>query len=159
RLPLDNDSLVLFPTMGYNDVVPVVNWAERLPEKRCPRIALVFHFTSTPDYSAAYPREHYYSRAFSAVERSSRRDRFRLFTDSELLAAEYRGFTKLAIGVLPIPHTQPDSAGQSAAKDNKQRGPVRLTYLGDARTNKGFHYLAHLVQRLEPELNLGMIEA
>jgi glycosyltransferase involved in cell wall biosynthesis len=158
QLPMGPRSLVLFPTVGFNDIEPVVRWAERLPKERCPWIALVFHFTAYPDYSQPYHRAHYYTRALKYLERSCRRSRFRLFTDSDELADEYSDYTRLPLRVLPIPHVEPVDNAPEPQSERRPDYPVRLTYLGDARMNKGFHLLPQLFQQLEPEIRRGLVE-
>jgi glycosyltransferase involved in cell wall biosynthesis len=158
QLPMGPHTLVLFPTVGFNDIEPVVRWAERLPKERCPWIALVFHFTAYPDYSQPYHRAHYYTRALRYLERSCRRSRFRLFTDSDELADEYSDYTRLPLRVLPIPHVEHSNNTPRGQTDHGCDHPVRLTYLGDARMNKGFHLLPQLFQQLEPEIRQGLVE-
>jgi glycosyltransferase involved in cell wall biosynthesis len=158
QLPIGPDALVLFPTVGFNDIEPVVRWAERLPKERCPWIALVFHFTAYPDYNQPYHRAHYYTRALKYLENSPRRSRFRLFADSQELADEYSDYTQLPLRVLPIPHVDPAEETFAPSWNQRAEGRVRLTYLGDARMNKGFHLLPQLFRQLEPEIRRGRVE-
>jgi glycosyltransferase involved in cell wall biosynthesis len=150
EIPTGENTLMLFPTMGFNDIEPVVRWAERLSMAQCPWIALVFHFTAYPDHSQPYHRAHYYTRALRYLEKSKRRSRFRLFTDSHELADEYREYTNMPLRVLPIPHAVFTRLPRPTP--TRGTGAIRLTYLGDARTNKGFHLLPNLFESLQPEI-------
>jgi glycosyltransferase involved in cell wall biosynthesis len=157
RLPLDRDALVLFPTVSYNDIAPIVTWANHFRPGQCPWIALVLHFSAYPDYALGSPMPHYYARACARLLKSPHRDRFRLFTDSAALAEEYRDYIPLPVAVLPIPHAHP--AGPAPCPARRAAGTLRLTYLGDARVHKGFHLLPPLFKRLAPDLAAGLVEA
>jgi len=85
--------------------------------------------------------------AFSSLHRNERlRARLRFYSDTHQLCRQYEAISAgLAVGLLPIPHGLPDQAASTA---QRARGPVCVTYLGNARTEKGFHYLPDAVDRL-----------
>ena len=66
----------------------------------------------------------------------------RFATDSDELAKEYATFTKRPIEILPIPHTNHATFGITALDyPIKSLSKIRIIYLGDARDEKGFHFL------------------
>ena len=117
-------------------------------------------FTSRPTPITTSPTTaHTITRGRSKyLEKSPRRSRFRLFTDSQELADEYSDYTQLPLRVLPIPHVDPAEEAFAPSWNHRAEGLVRLTYLGDARMNKGFHLLPQLFQQLEPEIRKGRVE-
>jgi len=150
KLALTRDTIVLFHTIRHNHVLPIVKWAERLRGRGCPRFSLILRFTAYPTHSRRSPTAAIYRRALGYLEQSPVRDRFRLFTDSNRLAWEYREHTSIPVAVLPIPHVEGGGNGQRESCRQGGAGPIRLTYAGDARVNKGFHLLPYLFEHLEP---------
>ena len=66
------------------------------------------------------------------------------YSDTSALAEQYDAlFAERVTGVLPIPHCLPDAEPAPAAA-----GPARIVYLGNARSEKGFHLLPDLVEAL-----------
>ncbi len=150
KIALARDTIVLFHTIRHNHVLPIVKWAERLRGRGCPRFALILRFTAYPTYARRSPTAAIYRRALGYLEQSPVRDRFRLFTDSSRLAWEYREHTSIPVAILPIPHVESGARGHAESCRQGGSGPIRLTYAGDARVNKGFHLLPYLFERLEP---------
>lgn len=82
------------------------------------------------------------SEAFGACPALDRDIPWRLWTDSEELSARYCKATGRAFDTLPIPHTQVSRTGAQPANR------LRVLYLGDARSEKGFQHLPRLVRAL-----------
>ncbi|MGE0416447.1 MAG: glycosyltransferase [Acetobacteraceae bacterium] len=74
--------------------------------------------------------------------------RVRLLTDSDLLRDEYELIVGMPIDVVPIPHV-------GDIPDGPMKRPRTLTYLGNARSSKGFQYLRYLVSQIRPILESG----
>ena len=73
------------------------------------------------------------------------RDRLTFYTDTKQLQEEYLAFFKplaLDIHVLPIPHRL---SLAEMSKKRKKNAPLTLSYMGDARTEKGYAWLPHAV--------------
>lgn len=157
KIDLTADTLILFHTISHNHILPIVKWAEHLPEGNRPKIALLFRFTPYINPTQLSPYARFYRRAFRYLERSPARNTFKLFTDSELLANDYRDFTEIPLNVLPIPHAA--SSYSSEIDNSNPQNPICLTYLGNARSTKGFNLLPYLFKRLSNELERGSIWA
>jgi glycosyltransferase involved in cell wall biosynthesis len=86
---------------------------------------------------------------------------FRLFTDTEELAEEFEGYTRLPVHVVPIPHATGTSTVETPlARHYSSREPVRVSYLGFSNgLNKGFYNFGPLFSRLRPYLESGRIVA
>jgi len=152
RLKCSSDSIVLFHTINQNHLFPIIRWAERFPYKTCPKVVLVLRFTTNRPPQIAEDAKKYYRHAFRYLDRSSVNSRFFFFSDSELLVNEYRAFTRLPFHVLPIPHTQARFNRSNESRSCVPSGPICLSYLGDARMNKGFHFLPYLFKKMAPML-------
>ena len=80
----------------------------------------------------------------------------KLYTDTDALTAEYNGVAKLTFEpgeaftplfkTLPIPHIVGPTATPSEVE------PYTITYLGDARSEKGFQHLGPIVEALKSSL-------
>jgi glycosyltransferase involved in cell wall biosynthesis len=66
-----------------------------------------------------------------------------LYTDTEELSAQYHEAAGLSFGVLPIPFRS-----QLIQAMPRNEGPLRIAFIGDARDEKGFHWLPELVEQL-----------
>src|SRR5579885_2702133 len=64
------------------------------------------------------------------------------YTDSDQLTDQYDRIGSVKFHTLPLPHTMPKSMSK------KKKDKLQITYLGDARTEKGYQYLPQLVQDL-----------
>ena len=158
-IEINSESIVIFHTIRHNQILPIIKWAEHIPKSQCPWFVLVFHFTAYPNFSQPSETAQFYRRALNYLENSSVRDRFCLFTDSHELADEYHNYTKIPVNVLPIPHATPLEVLTNVKNVKDSSFPIRLTYVGDARTNKGFHLLPFVFNKLKSEFDNGIIEA
>ena len=77
----------------------------------------------------------------NAVARLAGREVY-FYTDTEELTAQYNHLGVAAFRTLPIPHTH-----RPVERDSLQR-PLRVVYSGDARREKGYHLLPHVIQDL-----------
>ena len=93
------------------------------------------HVGSPHSYSYTYIKLRLLKTAFS---RFARRPgvRARFWTDSDQLTAEYR-MVEPSFATLPIPHTSP--------KPENPPDGTTVSYLGDARAEKGYHHLPRTV--------------
>lgn len=70
--------------------------------------------------------------------------RIRFYTDSERLSRDYETIADVPFGVLPLPFR----AELLTSKPRRAGDPVTLVYLGEARDEKGFHWLPNLIDAL-----------
>jgi glycosyltransferase involved in cell wall biosynthesis len=162
KLELNTSSLVISPTMYVNQIMPLVEWAERLPIEKRPQFALVFHSSAYPEFTHSDVMERLYRRGFRRLERSPVRRHFHLFTDTQELVDEFQGYTSLAVNQVPIPHAggvEKEDSPRCPLPSSGGQKPLRLTYLGYSNgPNKGFHYFAPLLERLRPQLEAGKLQ-
>jgi glycosyltransferase involved in cell wall biosynthesis len=86
--------------------------------------------------------------AFTRVRTSATlRQSLRFYSDTSQLCSQYEALSGgVPVALLPIPHGL--SGAISARPTAKRHRPVTATYLGNARTEKGFHYLPKAVDAL-----------
>ncbi len=146
-----NQDHVLLATTHPRELLAVHLVARRLGPA-CPTFHLEFRhcvFSRRPSYeefanSPSIWRQRAFLSLYAGWGASSR---IRLYTDTELLSEEYASLADLDFGVLPIPfrtHLVPVPA-------NEPSYPLCLSFLGEARDEKNFHWLPGLVQELWQE--------
>ena len=143
-IPLCNSeekTLILFPTFGFNDLLGITKFAERLDCKSRVQIALVKHFTSRPNLARDMLPHPLYKKCFDYLKKSHAKNRMHFFSDSNDLVDEYLYYLDSPMHVVPIPHT---SEPEETPNDLKKA--LVIGYMGDARTNKGFHYLPEALE-------------
>lgn len=134
-------TLILFPTFGFNDLLGIIKFAERLDTRSNTQIALVKHFTSRPNLQKDLLPHPLYKKCFDRLQSSRAGSRIHLFADSSDLVEEYLFYLNKPMEVVPIPHT----CG-FLERDNELEGrPLVVGYMGDARMNKGFHFLPEAI--------------
>jgi glycosyltransferase involved in cell wall biosynthesis len=123
----------------------LVDWLEELPSMQAPILVIVLHYTPHATPGEAGPVVEEYRRAFERMAASPVRERFMLMADSRELQQEFGRISPIPVGLLPIPHCGeiPVAAKRDRARD------VRFAFVGEARTDKGFHLLPDLVLALE----------
>lgn len=147
RCRLGPDSIVFTHMITKKQLLAWGWWLRRLRRETAPRVALLLR------YSAEWFRGSKVTKlAFGMIERAASDVRVRLCTDSERLARDYAQFTRLAIDVVPIPHTK-----GALNIDNRRvsRGVLRLVSLGNARDEKGFVEILQAIRILSEAGRLG----
>ena len=141
RFAVSANDAFLINTLRHWALRGVVDWLESLPAESRPTVALVLHFTAFPNPAESDGTADYYRTAFARIARSPARARIRLLADSDALVDEYRVFApELTFTLAPIPHLR-------GVKREQAPGTFTVGYVGEARTNKGFHMLPRLVRR------------
>jgi hypothetical protein len=141
--------ILFFPTISENDLTGLVEYLNKTKRG----LDATWHFLFRRNiYSGArhqYPPQdaglHNLRMAFDSVESSVLYGHCFFYTDTDELTEQYDRLGQFRFRTLPVPHTY-------APSDLIPRsGPLRLTYLGDARTEKGFAVLPELAGCLERE--------
>lgn len=66
----------------------------------------------------------------------------RFYTDTEELSDQHNRLGAFRFHTLPIPHTHRPVAAEAC------RGPLTILYIGDARSEKGYHFIPNIVEDL-----------
>jgi glycosyltransferase involved in cell wall biosynthesis len=140
--------VVVINTLRHWAMRGVVDWLEALPVRRRPRTALILHFTAFPDQNKSEGWECFYHDAFHRIETSACRDKIVLMADSEQLVSEYSRINpSLHFHLAPIPHAKVYGNDGDTLARIKTGEKLRIGYVGEARTNKGFDFLPRLLVR------------
>lgn len=147
ELSLSTEDIVFFPTLsivelqGLEEALRTVEWMH------LPPIHVLFRWNPFRGKRRDYNRElqtlHYTRERFCSCEDLRM---LRFYTDSGRLAEQYNEFSRCRFSVLPIPHTE--YATSNFRHDKKA---WVISYLGDARPEKGFLYLPEIVDMLSDE--------
>lgn len=146
RVGATSDDVVFVPTLGGTELIAVALYS-RLREARDLRWHLLFRRdlpmpTSLFDAKARLDR----ARVGTALSESKIRFRtgsFAYYTDTEELTTRYNRLGVADFTTLPIPIDE-----NLRVKKPKQALPYVVSYLGDARVEKGFHLLPDLIATL-----------
>jgi hypothetical protein len=146
--PVEGD-ILFFPTISENDLTGLVQYLNKTRRG----LDATWHFLFRRNiYSGAkhqYPAQdaglHNLRLLFESVESSVLYGRCFFYTDTDELTEQYDRLGQFRFHTVPVPHTYEPS------DLIPKGGPLRLTYLGDARTEKGFALLPELAESLERE--------
>jgi glycosyltransferase involved in cell wall biosynthesis len=140
---LGQSPILFLHTTTHRQIVPMVDWTLRHKNIN-PTVVILLRFAAAPN--PYYPKSgdaEAYKKALDYIVEKGVAKHIRLVTDSDVLAEEYRS---LPISVLPIPHTL------HTVNTPLPGATHTMTYLGNARSTKGFQYLPHVVDSVEAEL-------
>jgi glycosyltransferase involved in cell wall biosynthesis len=136
-------------TAHAREVLAVRLVVERMGNARAPTFHLEFrHAPFDCDAASGGPVESPQTRLqrsfLSLYAERGCTDRIRFYTDSGRLSEDYESLVDLPFGVLPLPFR----AKMISRTERRPGEPVTIAYLGEARDEKGFHWLPPLVEAL-----------
>ena len=143
QIDLAEGDIVFLPTSGFVEMFGILECAKT--NYNCKKASWHFLFrrniqTGPPHRSFPYIKLGLMKKIIQTFHKNLILETH-FYTDSIQLTEEY---DKLGIkfGTLPIPHTITKSEPRNLPKT------INITYLGDARQEKGFHHLPHIIQDL-----------
>ena len=143
QIDLTEGDMIFLPTSGLVEMFGILECAKMNPS--CKKTSWHFLFRrninmGSPDTDSSYLKLHLMRKVFQIFIKKLTFQAY-FYTDSIQLTQQYE---KLGVKfhTLPIPHTI------SKPKLKKSSTTINVTYLGDARTEKGYNYLPHVVQDL-----------
>jgi hypothetical protein len=153
------DDVVFFPNMNHWGLASILNLVKARGCDNLPFMKLLLRrniFVGKPT-PQQYHSDNYYIRVFKALfehfEDYIESDRFAFFSDTERLKDEYEVFSPFEFKVVPIPFRH------DYIRRKKEPGdPLRVVYMGTARSEKGFQYIPDLVDRMRPHIEAGEVE-
>lgn len=147
------DAMIFLHTTTYSQIPPLVDWLKK-NRKLNPTIFIMLRYSPSPNpyfpYSGNFNE---YRNALKYIKDSGVSKYFRLIVDSELLQDEYSLLTDLKVHLVPIPHTLSEDLYSS--NEANQFHCKLITYLGNARSTKGFQYLPYLIEKIRSVLLSG----
>ena len=145
RIGIMPDDIVFIPTIGESELMGLANYLEDYPSAGKLSWHLLFRrnlFTGRdPDYAGQEEDLRRTMQVFRQVQALPCSKAIHFYTDTEQLTRQYNWLGIQPFMTLPVPV-------DSAYIQEKQSSghPLRVAYAGDARAEKGYHLLPHLVQ-------------
>jgi|SRR5579862_5191014 len=137
------DDIVFIPTLEHAEMLSLLNCFQTLKAASLPSYHLVFRRNLYEGREPDYPRQDQHlspiRNAFLEFHTLGAAQRVFFYTDSEELTRQYNRLNVFQFRTCPIPHTYPPQP------ETTQQEPRQITYLGDARSEKGYHHLPALV--------------
>jgi len=137
---IDSQTLVFIPNCIEMMVFGIVLWLRLRPKSRRPKMVCLFR----RDPRVLMPL------AGKLLKPLLDAGTVMLTTDSDTCAEQYERATGLKFTVLPIPH-QPFPSREGVGKID-DRSIIRMTFLGDARLEKGFDILVRAIPLIKEEM-------
>lgn len=147
RLGMRHGDVVFVLTMNDKDLFGLVAALKKNPRSKLASWHLMFrrniYHGAEPDYPNQDEQMRPLRNAFREFQKRLADWPVFLHTDTEQLTSQYNRLGVAPFATLPIPvskefHIPPKSATTG--------DPLRIVYIGDARSEKGYHYLPRLVQ-------------
>jgi glycosyltransferase involved in cell wall biosynthesis len=147
--------LLFIPNATLSEVLGVARLLRAFPEARRVSWHLEFHIHIFPrgarHEAGLFPAARELQAALRQLRAAAGDTALRLYTDTELLTAQYRAlaageFSTLPIPVDPVYRPAADDAGHGPAR------PLRFAYVGDARVEKGYPQLPAMIRPLWADL-------
>ena len=143
KISLSEGDIVFLPTSGLVEMFGISECAIKNHSLQNVTWHFLFRrnlYNGTPEnYSFMYIKMRLLKLAFDNFLKKTKIHAI-FYTDSDQLTDQYDRMESVKFHTLPLPHTIPKPATRQ--KKNK----LQITYLGDARTEKGYQYLPQLVQ-------------
>ncbi|MGH9722335.1 MAG: hypothetical protein ACRD8O_19160 [Bryobacteraceae bacterium] len=142
--PLGPGDMVFLPTVSPIDMMGLRRFLERNQAGSQPSWHLLFRRDIYSGREGGYAAQDASTLASlsQVFAKFAARNGHRAFfyTDTGELTAQYDRLSVAPFHTLPIPHTHPPAERESTS------GPLRVIYLGDARFEKGYPLLPHLIR-------------
>ena len=131
-------NLLCVVAISQNQILGLIRYLRKLPERRLPRIAcnLMFPPSFVPWGTVSEFGKRYYREAFE--EATALNGRLHFTVENEAMRDSYQTDFGIKTQILPLPF-----AGARPRKAT--RGPVRIGFFGDSKCDKGFHLLPEAI--------------
>ena len=144
-LNLDDSSIYFIHTVTSEQILPIFRFVQMNSKKIKKFVIFLRYSPNINPYNPDHSTIKKYFDALKEFENFACRNLIDFVTDSEKLIEEYNEFIDLNIRLVPIPHTINNN--QSSRIHSKN-----LTFLGNARSSKGFQHLPNICHLLQDKL-------
>lgn len=153
-ISLDKDDHIFMPNIGITELFGLLDFF-----KKNPNISGSWHLLFRRNIFHGSSLSYYFQKentrpirnAFLKFFNECSNNNVFFYTDTEDLTEQYNSLDIFKFQTLPIPHTH------SVSKNNPKH-PITISYLGDARTEKGYHFLPKIVKDLYRFTQDGIVE-
>lgn len=147
KFSLSDGDHVFLPTMGWHDLTGLQQFLSRGAHESLPHFHLLFRRNVYDGYEDEWDTQefaiHPLRTLFARVLATKGADRLRTYTDTDALTSQYARLAAPGLVTVPIP--TPAIGARRVSKSQR----IRLSYLGDARREKGVEHLPELLQSIE----------
>ncbi|QDT99932.1 glycosyltransferase [Gimesia aquarii] len=148
RSQIKSNDVTFVPTLGETELQGLLELSQNLKIEQ-PAWHLLFRRNlfngRNPSYSKQFEETQEARIVFNRFVHEKEKGQFYFYTDTDHLTKQYNSLGAMKFTTLPIPH---DSTLQKS-KTQVGNGPLVISYIGDARTEKGFQALPKLISDLE----------
>ena len=148
RVALEDGDIVFIPTLNEREMLGLLKYFKRDARSANASWHLLFRRNiyrgRDPEYAAQDEQTRELRSAFQTFDRSLTGQRVVLWTDSAALTHQYSRLLVREFRTLPIPV----GADYRRTEREPHHDRMRVVYVGDARTEKGYPHLPELVQHL-----------
>lgn len=156
QVRLEEGDVVFIPTLAEEDMLGLLGLFQSRPETRKATWHLIFrrniYQNRDPEYAAQDESLRSLRNSFRRFQSHLHGQRVYFYTDTEALTTQYNRLGVAHFRTLPIPvaadyrvDAQGADIGQPQAEARAAERLLHVVYVGDARTEKGYHWLTHLV--------------
>jgi hypothetical protein len=156
KVRLDEGDVVLIPTLTEQDMMGLLPLFRGDGDTAKATWHLIFRRNiyqgRDPDYASQDESLRSLRNVFRRFQSQLRGQRVYFYTDTEPLTSQYNRLSVASFRTLPIPVAADYRVGNDLVFSDDRRGPAgsaerlfHVVYVGDARTEKGYHCLPHLV--------------
>lgn len=153
------EDVIFFPNMNHWGLASILKLIEAMGCDNLPVMKLLFRrniFMGKPT-PKQFLSDDYYIKVFKALfehlEDYIESDRLEFFSDTERLKDEHEVFSPFEFKVLPIPFRH-----DYIKRKEEPGNPLRVIYMGTARSEKGFQYVPDLVDKMKRYIEAGEVE-
>jgi glycosyltransferase involved in cell wall biosynthesis len=149
HLHLEEGDIVFIPTLSEVEMQGLLQYFRKDPNSTKASWHLLFrrniHVGREPEYQEQGNSLRPLKMAFHKFHEDLTEQKVYFYTDTERLTAQYNCLHVTRFRTLPIPISR---ELQDMSHRRSERTPLRIIYVGDARKEKGYHYLPQIVQDL-----------
>jgi hypothetical protein len=151
RIKLKKGDIVFVPTVGLTELLGFLGYLQKEPDSKLASWHMLFrrnvYSGREPEYWRQDENLRFLRNTLLHFTQSLEGHRIFFYTDTEELTSQYNRLGISAFNTLPVPHTVSASSDEPGAH-GKDNSPLVATYLGDARTEKGYNFLPQIINDL-----------
>ena len=147
KININNNDVVLINTVRQWPLRGIGRWLSRFAPTNQPLTSVILHFTAFP---RTYGNQHWVSEMYHEnleFLHNLQIANLQFFADTKELVNEYNLYNSVLVKEICIPHVQPSLSETHVERDHNNK--VCITYLGEARDNKGFYIIPSIFQYLQ----------
>lgn len=147
RIKLEKGDIVFIPTLGLTELLGLLEYFRKSADSELASWHMLFRRNIYTGRETEYWRQDEKLRILRTLVyfiQNLQGQRVFFYTDTEELTIQYNRLGISSFYTLPIPHTIPASVQEIGA----DKSSLIITYIGDARTEKGYQFLPHVVHDL-----------